>query len=175
MQEVRPSVRERLGTLATTLSSATAGLFLILMTAVTVTDVAGRYFLNMPLPGAFEMTQFLMAAIVYSGLPAVSHKDGHITIDLLDTVTPDRLVPVREFLVQTACAFFFAILAWRLFVLAEEAAEWGDVTQYLGWPLSPIIFFGSALSVVGGAIHLGKVFAALSTALGLDLNKGGFA
>lgn len=140
------------------LSGLTAGAFLVLMMLVTVVDVVGRYFLNAPLPGAFEMTQFLMAAIVYAGLPNVSQRESHITIDLLDNVTPGRLVPFRDLAVNALCAIAFAVLAWRLWLLAQEAVEWGDVTQYLGWPLYPIIRFGAALCTVTAAIHLGKVF-----------------
>jgi TRAP-type C4-dicarboxylate transport system permease small subunit len=135
--------------------------FLVLMMLVTVVDVAGRYFLNAPLKGAFEMTQFLMAAIVYAGLPHVTLRDGHITIDLLDAVTPPRVIPWRELMVQSVCAAAMAVVAWRLWVLAGEAQDWGDRTQYLGWPLAPIIWFGAALCAVAAVIHLGKVFAAL--------------
>lgn len=147
------------------LSGAAAGVFLGLMMLVTVIDVAGRYFLNAPLKGAFEMTQFLMAAIVYAGLPHVTMRDGHITIDLLDAVTPPDVVPWREIMVQTICAAAMTVVAWRLSVLAGEATEWGDVTQYLGWPLAPIIWFGAALSAVAAVIHLGKLFAAVRSVL----------
>ena len=134
---------------------------MVLMMLVTVVDVVGRYFLNAPLPGAFEMTQFLMAAIVYAGLPHVSQRESHITIDLLDGVTPDRVVSLRDLVVNGLCAVTFAVLSWRLWVLAEEAKEWGDVTQYLGWPLFPIIYFGAALCAIAAVIHLEKVFGIL--------------
>ncbi|SEP16632.1 TRAP-type C4-dicarboxylate transport system, small permease component [Salinihabitans flavidus] len=142
-------------------SGLVAGVFLLLMMLVTVVDVTGRYFLNAPLPGAFEMTQFLMAAIVYSGLPNVSQRESHITIDLLDSVTPDRLITLRDLAVNALCCSAFAVLSWRLWVLAGEAAEWGDTTQYLGWPLSPIIRFGATLCAVTAVIHLGKVLGIL--------------
>jgi len=143
------------------LSGLVAGAFLVLMMLVTVVDVVGRYFLNAPLPGAFEMTQFLMAAIVYAGLPNVSQRESHITIDLLDNVTPGSLKPLRDIAVNALCTAAFAVLSWRLWVLAQEADEWGDVTQYLGWPLSPIIRFGAAMCAVTAVIHLGKVFCIL--------------
>jgi TRAP-type C4-dicarboxylate transport system permease small subunit len=138
-----------------------AGALLVLMMMVTVVDVVGRYFLNAPLPGGFELTQFLMAAIVYAGLPRVSDRDGQITIDLLDSVTPGRVRPVRDLLIQLICMGFFAILAYRLWVLAGEAMEWGDITQYLRWPLAPIIYFGSAMFAVAAVVYMGKVFAIL--------------
>jgi TRAP-type C4-dicarboxylate transport system permease small subunit len=108
------------------LSGLAAGTFLVLMMLVTVIDVVGRYLLNAPLPGAFEMTQFLVAAVVYAGLPHVSQRESHITIDLLDGVTPSRIIPLRDLAVNALCTAAFAVLSWRLWVLAGEAAEWGD-------------------------------------------------
>jgi TRAP-type transport system small permease protein len=161
MAASRPGPAARLRDVLTGLSGGAAGVLLIAMMMVTVIDVAGRYALNAPLPGAFEMTQFLMAAIVYAGLPRVSAREGHITIDLLDGVTPPSVRPLRDLAINAVCVAAFAVLAWRLWILAGEAAEWGDTTQYLRWPLAPIIWFGAALSAATAAVHLGKVFAAL--------------
>lgn len=161
MAAPRPGPAGRLRDALVGLSGGLAGALLVLMMLVTVVDVAGRYLLNAPLPGAFEMTQFLMAAIVYAGLPRVSQKDGHITIDLLDSVTPRGLRPLRDLAIHAVCLAAFGVLAWRLWLLAGEAAEWGDITQYLRWPLAPIIWFGSGLSAVAAVIHMGKLFAIL--------------
>ena len=153
-------------------SGGLAGALLVLMMMVTVIDVCGRYFLNAPLPGAFEMTQFLMAGIVYAGLPRVSQNEGHITIDLLDGVTAKGIARLRDLMVNAVCTVAFGVLALRLWVLAGEAAEWGDVTQYLGWPLAPVIWFGSAMSAIAAVVHLGKVFALLRRLAGIEGTTG---
>jgi TRAP-type C4-dicarboxylate transport system permease small subunit len=155
-----PTLASRLRSGVIGLSGAAAGTFLVTMMLVTVVDVAGRYFLNMPLRGGFEMTQFLMAAIVFSGLPNVTLRDAHITIDLLDTITPERVIPWREMMVNAVSCAAFAVLAWRLWMLAGEAREWGDITQYLRWPRHPIVYFGATCCAVVSILHLGKLFAA---------------
>lgn len=161
MTEPRPTLPARARHAISALFGGVAGALLVLMMMVTVVDVVGRYFLNAPLPGGFEITQFLMAAIVYAGLPKVSDREGHITIDLLDSVTPVSVRPVRDLMINAICTAFFAILSYRLWVLAGEAMEWGDKTQYLQWPLAPIIFFGAGMFAIVSVIHLGKVFAIL--------------
>ena len=108
-----------------------------------------------------------MAAIVYAGLPRVSQRGRHITIDLFDGVTPAGIRPLRDLAINAVCTAFFAGLAWRLWLLAGEAAEWGDITQYLRWPLAPIIWFGATLSAAAAVVHLGKVFAILRRIAGL--------
>lgn len=153
------------------MSGLLAGVFLVLMMLVTVVDVFGRYLLNTPLPGGFEMTQFLLAAIVYAGLPQVSRRGGHIKIDLLDSVTPNEVAPFRDVLIELICMAAFAVLSWRLFVLAGQSWEWGDVTQYLGWPLAPIIFFSSALSAIAAIIHAGRMGSAVTSIFSTPSDK----
>lgn len=164
MTEPRPGLARRARSALSGLFGGVAGALLVAMMMVTVVDVVGRYFLNAPLPGGFEITQFLMAGIVYAGLPKVSDRESHITIDLLDGVTPGRIVPLRDLLINAICTAFFALLAYRLWILAGEAAEWGDTTQYLQWPLAPMIRFGAGMFAVVAVIHLGKVWAILRQA-----------
>ena len=147
------------------LSGAVAGTLLIIMMMVTVVDVFGRYFLNAPLRGSFEITQFLMAAIVYAGLPNVTLRESHIVIDLLDGITPAHVILWRELLINIVCCLAFSVVAWQLWHLAEDVRDWGDTTQYLRWPRYPIVYFGSFFCAVAATIHLGKVFAAGRRAL----------
>lgn len=137
-----------------------AGVVLFALMMVTVVDVAGRYFFNAPLPGGFEITELLMAAIVYVGIVPVSRREAHITIDLLDDVTPRRLVPPRNVLVHTACTACFAVFAWRLWELGGQIAEYGDVTEYLRLPRAPIIYVGATLFAMAALIHLFKLVRA---------------
>ena len=50
----------------------TSAAVLFLMMAITAVDVAGRYVFNKPLTGGFEITELLLAALIYCGLPLVS-------------------------------------------------------------------------------------------------------
>ena len=160
-----PTLTRRLRNAAIGVSGAAAGTCLVIMMLVTVVDVGGRYFFNAPLRGGFEMTQILMAAIVYAGLPNVTLRDSHITIDLFDSVTPERVIPWREMMVHAVCCAAFAVLAWRLFELAEDARDWGDITQYLRWPRHPIVYFGAACCAIAAVLHMGKLFAAARSLL----------
>ena len=77
-----------------------AAVMLAILVGLTVVDVVGRYFFNAPIPGGYEITQILMAAIIFGGLPAVSRLESHITVDLLDGLTPHILVPPRQVVVN---------------------------------------------------------------------------
>jgi len=45
------------------------------MMVLTFVDVVGRYLLNRPLRGAFELTELGLVVLIFAGLPLVSHAD----------------------------------------------------------------------------------------------------
>ena len=61
-----------------------AGAVLFVMMMLTTVDVFGRYVLNKPVAGAFEVTEMMLAALIYCGLPLVSQRREHIVIDTFD-------------------------------------------------------------------------------------------
>lgn len=148
----------RLTTTIHLLSGGLAGVILFIIMMVTVVDVIGRDLFRAPLPGAFEVTQILMAALIYAGLPSVSRHESHITIDLLDGITPRMLVRGRQILVNLLVGACMGFLAWRLWVLAEKIRDYGDVTEYLRIPRAPIIYFMCLISAVAAIIMLANVF-----------------
>ncbi len=129
-----------------------AGVILALLMAVTVVDVVGRYVFNAPLPGSWEITKVMMAALIFAALPAVSRFEQHITIDLLDGFTPGGVVRARQILINLICAVALAILCWRLWIYAMQTAEFGDVTEYLRLPRAPAIFYMSVFSGLGALV-----------------------
>ncbi len=48
------------------------GAMLLAMMGLTVADVLGRYLLGAPITGATELTEMMLAAVIFLGLPAVS-------------------------------------------------------------------------------------------------------
>ena len=89
------------------------GLALLAMMAVTVIDVAGRGLLDRPLPGGFELTEILLALMIFLGLPLVSMRGGHVTITLTDPWFVPRATIVgslssgifREYAAQSRAGF----------------------------------------------------------------------
>ena len=138
--------REGLSTFAATVLAA------IMM--VSVVDVLGRYLANRPLPGSSEITEILMAVLIYAGLPVVSQRNAHITVDLLDAMTPPRIAAIRNVVVGILCAIILAVIAWRLWAYADQMGR-RDVTEYLKIPQAPIARF---LSVLAGIAALTELY-----------------
>lgn len=138
---------------------ACAALFTLMV--MTFADVLLRSALNAPIEAASELTRVLMAVIVFSVLPIISATGEHISVDLSDGLF-DRfgLGRARDALVHVACGVMLIWPAQRVWVLAERARDYGDVTEYLGMPLFYIGWFIAAsvaltalVLVVTGVIH----------------------
>ena len=83
-------------------------LFLLSMVALTFADVVGRRLIGRPVYGANDITEHLMALVVFAGLPLVTAAGAHLTIDLLDKVV--RLPSMVWWRVLTS-ALITAVLA----------------------------------------------------------------
>ena len=56
---------------------------LLLMMFLTVGDVVGRYFFNRPISGTFELTNFMLALVVFFAIGYTQVRRGHISIDVV--------------------------------------------------------------------------------------------
>ncbi|HTQ73723.1 MAG TPA: TRAP transporter small permease [Burkholderiales bacterium] len=142
---------------APALGLVAAALMLCLM-LLTCVDVVGRYFFNTPVTGGFEMTELLLAALIFAGLPLVTLRSEHIVVDLLDPVTPHwlfRAQHVLATLIGIACTGY---LAWRLGLRAEELALRGETTSQLGFRLSWLTWAMSLLMALTAAALVATLF-----------------
>ncbi|MBF0280488.1 MAG: TRAP transporter small permease [SAR324 cluster bacterium] len=121
------------------------GLTLFSMMVITFVDVIGRYVLNSPIPGGLEITEYLMALVIFMGLPILSAEEGHVTVDLLDHLLPQALRHLNALFVNFFSFVVMAVLSWRLWTRAEETAEYGDITPFLEVPLGPLVYFMSIM------------------------------
>lgn len=87
----------------------------VVMMALTTTDVVARYAFNSPTLWADEMASYLLIAIVFLGLAQNLRSDGHIRIDVVTNLVAPRVRRVLE-------AFAFAVAI--LFAIILVAGTW---------------------------------------------------
>jgi TRAP-type transport system small permease protein len=104
------------------------------MVLLTFTDVVGRRLFNAPVFGANDITEHLMAIIVFSGLPLLTLQRGHLSIDLLDAwlLRPGFRWWHRG--VDFLIAAVLGLIAWQYFIAIGEAREMSEVSQALSIP-----------------------------------------
>jgi len=122
-----------------------AGILLFCLMMLTCVDVIGRYFFNTPVTGGFELTEMMLAALIFFGLPLVTIRNEHVMVDLLDPVTPDWLLRIQHVTSCLVCAVATGYLAWRLWLRAVNMAAAGETTAQLKLQIPYLTFCMSVL------------------------------
>jgi len=129
-----------------------AAFVLFALMTMTFFDVLLRSIFNNPIESATEMTRFFMAIIVFASLPIVSWKGSHIIVDLMDPLFNRVMARIRDIVIDLSCGILLFWPAKRVWELAERSRDFGDVTEYLGFPQYIIgwfiAFFTFATAVV---------------------------
>jgi TRAP-type transport system small permease protein len=134
------------------------GLLLVVMlsaiVALTFTDVMGRRLFNTPVFGANDITEHLMAVIIFAGLPLLTAQRGHLSIDLFDHWL---LQPKWRFwhkAVDLLIAAVLGLIAWQYFVSIQEAHSFNEVSPALGIPRAWMYAFISATTALAAVLAL---------------------
>jgi TRAP-type C4-dicarboxylate transport system permease small subunit len=143
---------------ASALLDGVAGTVALGLMGLTVADVAGRYLLNAPLAGAYELTQYGLALVVFSALPQVTAAGEHVSVDLLEKALPAWARRVLAFLWAAVIAAALMFLAWRLTFLAERLARYGDSTPTLKIPLAPLAWIMAGSAALSAILALVQPF-----------------
>jgi len=128
-----------------TLGVVTA-LTLFAMMVLTFVDVWGRYLLRKPVFGGYEVTEFLMGVLIFSGLPILCAREGHVSIDVFDTFIPRKWRRLHLAAVNLVSAVVLGVLAWRMFLQAGELWRNHEVTMTLKIPHGPFALLFAVLS-----------------------------
>jgi TRAP-type C4-dicarboxylate transport system permease small subunit len=131
---------------------------LFFMMALTTVDVVGRYVFNKPVNGGFEVTEIMLAALIYCGLPLVSARREHIVIDTLDPFYSAGLKRALDVIAEILCTVVFGGLAVLIYERAERIASYGDTTTVLRLPLAPVAFVMAVMIAITAVIHLWLIF-----------------
>jgi TRAP-type C4-dicarboxylate transport system permease small subunit len=140
------------------LLGAVAASILFCMMLLTCSDVFGRYFLNKPVFGAFELTEIGLACLIFAGLPLVTLRQEHVTVDLLDAVTPDWLLRAQHVIASTIASAATGYLAWRLWIRAGTMMASGETTAQLKLTLGYLAYLMFALMTLTSLASLVLVF-----------------
>jgi TRAP-type C4-dicarboxylate transport system permease small subunit len=132
--------------------AAAAVLFVLML--LTCADVAGRYFFNSPIRGGFELTEMLLAGLIFIALPLVTLRNEHVTVDLFDSVTPLWLLRIQHIVASVIGLVCTGYLAWRLWIRAGNMLAAGQTTAQLHFTVAWLTY--------GMAVMMGLTSAALA-------------
>lgn len=138
---------------ASALPVALASFALFALMIMTFSDVMLRSLFNAPIEAATELTRIFMAIAVFSVLPVISARGEHIAVDLTDNFFHWlKLERWRDGLVDIVCGVMLIWPVQRVWILAERARSYGDVTEYIGIPQFYIGWFIAAATALTALI-----------------------
>jgi TRAP-type transport system small permease protein len=129
-------------------------LALFAMMTLTFCDVIGRKFLGSSIPGVVEVSELLMLAVIFIGLPLCSLRSEHVIFDLLDKFLPAFLSKYQHVVAQAMSAMLLGGATWLVWNRAVRTLEQGDITAQLLIPLGPFYYAAAVLLAATAIIHV---------------------
>ncbi|MBE1436536.1 TRAP-type C4-dicarboxylate transport system permease small subunit [Agrobacterium vitis] len=134
------------------------GIVLLMMMAMTIVDVIGRYAFNSPLRGTGELTELLLVSVIFMGLPAVTLENGHVTVDVLTEHLPKWSERFRNLAIGIINTVILCLIGWQIWIHAGQIGAYGDVTTTLRLPIAPIGYFCAACTFASAIASLTAAF-----------------
>ena len=134
-----------------------AGVVMFLMMALTFIDVLGRYLMRSPVPGTFEMIQFLLPWLIFTVFPVITKNETHITVSALDSVIPEGLGRIQRVAIQVVSAAVIALVGWALWRQGAALDDGRYVSGYLEWPIAPTAYAMSMLCFLTLLVQLARI------------------
>ena len=136
------------------LLSVVAGYAILLLMVFTVLDVIFRYVFNAPFRSVYEFTEYMMALIVFFGIPYCGWVGGHVAVDILDRPLENprlRFIPVGLTVIS---AVLFLAIAWLGAVEALTSMHrFSNLLLWPHWPFQLSVAFGAAMYAAVLFIH----------------------
>jgi TRAP-type mannitol/chloroaromatic compound transport system permease small subunit len=138
---------------------ALAGGWVLLGVAVlTVADALLRKLLSRPLPGVFESSELLLAAVIFFAMPYTGLTDGHVSVDLLTGRLSARTQSVIIGINALVCAVILGFIAYQMASLVAEFWRTSRTTITMRIPIVPFIV---PVTAAAGLAALGFVVQGL--------------
>lgn len=109
------------------------------MMLLTVVDVIGRFFKS-PVFGSVELVGFLATIVVAAALPYTYKMDGHVGVEILVRLLPDKTQTWIDIVTRTLTFILFCLITWQMFLYAEDIYKTGEVSMNLEFPIYYIVY-----------------------------------
>ena len=112
---------------------------------LTFADVMLRGFFNKPIPGTFEISQYMLAVFILLGAAYTQQVKGHVGVDFVTSRLSPRLRTICEIITTLLSLFIIAIVVWQGWVegIAEKAVS--DQLRIPQYPFKVLVAVGGFL------------------------------
>ncbi len=112
---------------------------LLLMMFLTIVDVTGRKFFSAPITGSYELTEFMLALLIFSSVAYTQIQKGHIAMEALVSKFSPRIQALIDSIVYLVSMILALLLTWQLLEHAKRLKMGNNVTGVLHLPIHPFV------------------------------------
>jgi TRAP-type C4-dicarboxylate transport system permease small subunit len=116
---------------------AIACVTLLLLMVLIAFDVIGRYVFNSPIPGGYELTEYLMAVVVPLSVAYCMEQKSHVGVDLVVERISAKARRRVEIVTLTITLVLMGFIAWQNWVRFIELVAKPEVSAVLRVPSYP--------------------------------------
>jgi TRAP-type C4-dicarboxylate transport system permease small subunit len=134
---------------------------LIPMMLLTAADVIGRAVWARPIPGAVEMSSYMLAVFILLGAAYTQQVKGHVRVGMIVSRLPERAGVLLDMATTLLSLFIISILAWQGWVVGMEERTVSDMLRIPQYPFRLLVAGAAFLLglelVVDLAVDVGKL------------------
>ena len=138
--------------------SLAAALFLVFMMLFTTASVTLRYVANWTGENDVDIMVWAFATCIFIALPAVTLRDEHVAVDLIDQIAPARPIRAMRWFGLLLIIVFLAVSFFQALPVALEKLEFGENTMSLDinrfWFWLPMLIGLGCAALAGLAVLL---------------------
>lgn len=112
--------------------------WVLVMMFLTTLDVGGRYFFSSPIPGAIEMSEFMLAVFGVLGIAYTHGVGANVKVTMLTGKLPVRVASLLELITGLLSLQIVSMLTWYGVVMGMDEFKNGTTTDTLAIPIFPL-------------------------------------
>lgn len=110
------------------------GMLLVLMLLGT-SDVIGRYVFNSPITGTLEMSEILLAGVIFFGWGITQIVKAHVTVTIVTSRLPHRTQAILDFIINIVLLVIFGLIIWQGTKAALKYLSLGRMVMNINAPI----------------------------------------
>ena len=112
---------------------------------LTFADVMLRGFFNKPIPGTFELSQYILAIFILLGAAYTQQVKGHVGVDFVTSRLSPRLRAICEIFTTLLSLLIIAIVVWQGWVEGITEKTVSDQLRIPQYPFRVLVAVGGFL------------------------------
>jgi TRAP-type C4-dicarboxylate transport system permease small subunit len=112
---------------------------------LTTGDVIGRKFLSKTIPGAFEISEYILAVFILLGAAYTQQVKGHVGVDFITARLSPRVRTLCHIITTFLSLFIIAILIWQGWLEGIRERTVSDMLRIPQYPFRLLVAIGGFL------------------------------